>query len=370
VNDSVEPVDLSPTRAELIARVRSRGRQIRARRRLGIASIAAVVVVGVAAPAIAIGSSSSPSPQPAASTTTTLRIDLSGDLTTRVELDGNSFVAGGPAIHGTVVITNNTDNPIALDSPGACLGKWAVELTSPAASQHVAWTLDCLSGAPRVVRPGANRFPVTITTTYSECFNQTAKPDPDSVACLPGGLVPPLPPGNYEAVLVTDQPGYLPLAPRVPVRIVAARGAQEFTARIELPGDTFVAGTDVEGTLVVNNPTGHAVTRYAAGCNKWVIVLTNATVPPSAIFTTEGCFGKKVVLAPGANRYPFTLSTSYANCSNAVPPPSPSRHCQPMQSLYPMPIGHYEAVLYSDRSGTVFPTPPPVAVTLRDEPAG
>ena len=59
MNDAPEPVDRSPNRDELIARVRARGRKIRARRRLGIASVTALVVIGIAAPAIAIGTRSS-----------------------------------------------------------------------------------------------------------------------------------------------------------------------------------------------------------------------------------------------------------------------------------------------------------------------
>jgi hypothetical protein len=221
VNDSPEPVDLSPSRAELIARVRARGRQIRARRRLGIASITALVVIGIAAPAIAIGTrSSDPDRVPPATVSTVVP---TADLTTRIELSSSTVVAGSK-VHGTLVIDNNTDHSVSLDTPGECAGKWAVALTSPTASQNPGWTLECAMGLSASLAPGAHRFPFTIYATYSGCTNDTSPGAVDTVHCLsgPAGRIPPLPPGDYEAALVTSSPGYLPVAPRVPVRIVAA----------------------------------------------------------------------------------------------------------------------------------------------------
>jgi hypothetical protein len=227
VNDSPEPVDLSPSRDELIARVRARGRQIRARRRLGIASITAVVVIGIAAPAIAFGMhSSEPHRVPPATVSTTRppsTVAQQPDLVVSIELPSNTVVAGSQ-LHGTLVIDNTTGHAVPLDTPGECAGKWAVELTSPTASQHTAWTLECARGKTVPLAPGASRFPFTITTTFSSCTNSTGPGSLDIVHCLsgPAGGIPPLPPGDFEAALVTSRPGYLPLAPRVPVRIVAA----------------------------------------------------------------------------------------------------------------------------------------------------
>jgi hypothetical protein len=225
VNDSPEPVDLSPSRAELIARVRARGRQIRARRRLGFAGVTALVVIGIAAPAIAIGTRSSETHRIPPATVSTTRppstVDPRVDMSTSIELPDREVVSGSE-VHATLVITNNTDQPVPLDTPGKCAGKWAILLRSPTASQDKTWTMEC--GAPNgtVLEPGANRFPFSIPTTYTTCSGDDSGATTGIVHCLPGpgGGVPPLPPGDYEAVLATRDPGFLPSAPPVPVRIV------------------------------------------------------------------------------------------------------------------------------------------------------
>jgi hypothetical protein len=212
VNDSFEPVDLSPTRAELIARVRARGRQIRARRRLGIAGLAALVVIAIGAPAIAIGSrSTSHSIAPS-------HVDSAADLTADIELPGDEVVTGSE-VHGTLVVVNNTARQVTLEGPGECHGKWAVTLTNTSVQPDVAFTQEC--GSERMVlAPGANRFPFTLSTSYHACSNSSNPAE--MVRCLPGGGIPPLPPGNYQAVLVTSSPGFLPDAPQVLVRVVTA----------------------------------------------------------------------------------------------------------------------------------------------------
>ena len=283
MNDSPEPVDLSPSRAELIARVRARGRQIRARRRLGIASITALVVIGIAAPAIAIGTrSSDPDRVPPATVSTTRptpTVEPQADLTTRIELPSTVFV--GAEIHGTLVIDNNTDQPVPLDTRGECAGKWAVELTSPAASQDTAWTLECTRDRTTSLAPGANRFSFTIATTYSRCIDYTQLGPADPVRCLsnPPGAIPRLPRGDYDAVLVTNRPGYLPVAPRVPVRIVPAHSSTDL-------GELGLESGARSTKLLV--PAGWTLTIEDGGGSGGASTWTNPDDPNEHIFGAQG----------------------------------------------------------------------------------
>jgi hypothetical protein len=284
VNDSPEPVDLSPSRAELIARVRARGRQIRTRRRLGAAGIALVVAFGIAAPAIAIGTRSSETHRIPPATVSTTRppstVVPTADLTTRVELSSSTVVAGSE-IHGTLVVTNNTDQPVPLDTPGECAGKWAVELTSPTASQNTAWTLECTRDRTTSLAPGANRFSFTIPTTYSNCIDNTEPGPADPVRCLsnPAGGVPRLPRGDYEAVLVTSRPGYLPVAPRVPLRIIAAHSSTDLgELRLESGARSTKLLVPAGWTLTIEDGGG------SGGASTW----TNPDDPNEQIFGAQG----------------------------------------------------------------------------------
>jgi len=142
------------------------------------------------------------------------------DLVTNIELPGSTFVAGTD-VHGTLVIDNNTDHPITLERPGQCHIKWAVGLSNDGMPPHIAFTQEC-SSARTVLAPGTNRFPITVSTTNSGCSGSTGSLPKGFVHCLPGGGVPPLEPGNYEAMLVSSTPGQPPSAPAVLVRLTAA----------------------------------------------------------------------------------------------------------------------------------------------------
>ena len=350
MNDSVEPVDLSPTRVELIARVRTRGRQIRARRRAGMTALATVLVVAIAVPAIAIGTrSSSRSVPPAAShsrgfgiavirgsapqsasqschggslpaagrgecltlskpyagresiTSVAVQprggswavavdidigiaIDLArfhephgwavvldgtviGTITpatfigaatvettfvvaehlthagavalgTRIwgraprtfvappglssylELPSPTFVAGS-TVHGNLEIDNTTDHPITLERPGQCRIKWGVTLVAPGGTAHMTFTQECSNGRT-VLQPGVNRFPFVLSTIAAECRDVRSQGPGTAPLCGIDHNPPPLPPGRYEAVLVSSTPGLLPDAPRVTIQLTAA----------------------------------------------------------------------------------------------------------------------------------------------------
>jgi hypothetical protein len=132
---------------------------------------------------------------------------------------------------------------------------------------------------------------------------------------------------------------------------------------IELPGKTFVAGSDVHATLVIDNTTDKTVTLEPPGTcrEKWAVSLTNATVPLTLTFTTE-CGLQRTRLLPGANRFPVIVLTTYTGCvrQGAVGTAITVR-CLPDGSLPPLPSGQYQVVLSTFPAGRL---PAPAALTV------
>jgi len=77
-----------------------------------------------------------------------------------------------------------------------CLSPFEVLLTSGKYWPTVAWPL-CLQ--PFTIPAGETRYPVTVWATYSQCSQ--GRPHDGVIGCLPGGRMPPLPPGTYHARL-------------------------------------------------------------------------------------------------------------------------------------------------------------------------
>jgi hypothetical protein len=279
-------------------------------------------------------------------------------LTVRIELSSDSMVAGSQ-LAATLVVENTTDKPIDLTT-GSCRSSWAITLRRASFVNEPVWTLECTSG-PWIVTPGVHRWPSSILASYYHCSGSD-QPPPGDVKCPPNSApgTPPLPVGDYEAVLVTSAPGSLPDAPPVTVHVVDAHSRADLTTRIELPGATFVAGPTVTGTLVVDNNTGKPITlpTDAHGCQLlWRIALTNASIPPNTAFKAE-CYRPAKPLASGENRFPFTLVTTYITCTSVAG----SGGCPPL------PPGRYTAVLVSSTGVDPFPAPPPARVKLSAAP--
>jgi hypothetical protein len=108
---------------------------------------------------------------------------------------------GGSRITGRVLVRNRTGHALHLIG---CGGFFAVALASRTYHPKVAWAL-CRQ---RLTIPaGRSSYRVQIVATYSQC-NQ-GPPQDGSPSCLPGGRIPPLPPGVYHTQLFQS----LPLAP-------------------------------------------------------------------------------------------------------------------------------------------------------------
>jgi hypothetical protein len=135
-------------------------------------------------------------------------------LTVRLVLSRTSVTAGTP-IQGTLVVTNPGEKPVNLNH--GCRPQYAVALTRPGFPPEVGFPALC-GLRPFIIKPGQNRLPITVLTTYGACSPEATGTVP---ACRHGRQVmPPLAPGRYRAVLVsTGLPFPAPAA--VPVMLAA-----------------------------------------------------------------------------------------------------------------------------------------------------
>ncbi len=109
-----------------------------------------------------------------------------------------------------VVVENNTGR--AVHVPG-CLTLFQVVLVNNKYHPTVAWPL-CLQ--PFTIPIGESSYPATVEASYSEC--SSGRPHGVLRACLPNRHPPPLPPGDYRAMLF--QAGHLvPVPPAITVRV-------------------------------------------------------------------------------------------------------------------------------------------------------
>ena len=163
-------------------------------------------------------SSGAPTVSPAPTTANGL-IPAPRGLTDRLVLQ-QTHVTAGTAIKGTLVVNYRGRAPINLNR--GCGPQYAVVVTNHRYPPHAAFTAVC-SVAPFVIKPGENRLAVTIETTYLGCTYDTWQATSSLPACLHGRQVmPSLPPGRYEAVLVGNGLP-LPAPAPVPVSLAAAR---------------------------------------------------------------------------------------------------------------------------------------------------
>ena len=168
-------------------------------------------------PSSGTSSSGAPTASPAPTTATGL-IPAPSGLTDRLFLKQTRVTAGTP-IKGWLVVTYRGRAPINLNR--GCRPQYAVVITNHRFPPDVAFPADC-SAAPFVIKPGENRLAVTVITTYRMCAQVASQATSSMPACLHGHqIMPPLPPGRYEAVLVGDGLP-LPAPAPIPIRLAAA----------------------------------------------------------------------------------------------------------------------------------------------------
>jgi len=156
---------------------------------------------------------------PSTSTTTTTTppsLPPAGALSTSIELPSTTVVAGS-TVSGTLVVDNHTNETFNLTQ--GCKPFWWLGLQSATIPFNPRYPTPC-EPAPFYMNPGANRLPFTMTASYLGCSTTPQETSPTWPSCLANGQPPPLPPGSYEAVLVSQTPALS--AQLVDVEVVAS----------------------------------------------------------------------------------------------------------------------------------------------------
>lgn len=113
---------------------------------------------------------------------------------------------------GRVVVENNTGRAISVYG---CVTLFQVVLVNSRYRPDVGW-FTCLQKL--TIPAGRSGYRVTVAASYSACSQ--GRPWGAVRACLPDGRPPPLPPGDYHAVLFQVRP-LVPAPPAVTVRVTA-----------------------------------------------------------------------------------------------------------------------------------------------------
>ena len=141
---------------------------------------------------------------------------LSG-LTAHMVLVGSRAIPAGSSLGGTLIVDNTTKAPISVNQGCAGQPEFGVVLTSSAVPQSPAFT--AVRCPPIVLTPGVHRYPFVLSATYLGCTMQAGSGSSIEPACLmPGNGVPPLPPGQYRAVVSPMSP--IPIAKPITVKVI------------------------------------------------------------------------------------------------------------------------------------------------------
>src|SRR6266487_4384768 len=133
--------------------------------------------------------------QPTANPHTTLRATSrhsSAPMSARVVLPSRTMTAGS-SMSGRVVVENSTGHAIHVTG---CVTLFQVVLVNNKYKPTVAW-FTCLQKF--TIPVGESSYPATVEASYSRCG--PGRPRGGLRACLPNNHPPPLPPGDYHAVL-------------------------------------------------------------------------------------------------------------------------------------------------------------------------
>lgn len=198
--------------------IRDRGATLHARsaspwRRFGRPAMIAAIVLATAALALSVSHWPGPASSPAAGSDRAFRLEL---------VLATTRVPAGTPIHGHVLAINHTGHPITiLDAP---CDPWVQAGLTGAHVQFSAISPDVACGSVQL-HEGTTRIPVTIQTTYERCVQGNQRGTPDAPHCgdTNATLMPPLPPGRYQAVVEVLQPHASPVLPEpVVVTLIAA----------------------------------------------------------------------------------------------------------------------------------------------------
>jgi len=134
------------------------------------------------------------------------------------------------------------------------------------------------------------------------------------------------------------------------------------TVQISLSTTQVVAGTPINGNLVITNP-GPAVNLTKlepSGCMPgFAVFLTNGTISNAPAFAAD-CTNGPFVIHEGTTKFPFMVLTTYAGCTSDSAETTPDLPLCPPPGLPP---GTYRATIEWS-SSVPLPPPQPVEVTL------
>jgi hypothetical protein len=134
-------------------------------------------------------------------------------FTDHIELSRDRAPAG-QSISGDLVVTSKAAAAINLTSQ--CRPQFEVVINNAAITQRPVFTRMCSNG-PLIIKPGINRFPITVVTSYFECVQAGVSSVSSIPECTASGSPPPLPPGVYHTTLVGS--GATPLPEPASVRV-------------------------------------------------------------------------------------------------------------------------------------------------------
>lgn len=175
--------------------------------RLRLGGLALVLLLGGAVSACAGDVTSSPRVSPSSTTSPE-------GLAQSIQLSATQARAG-EAIPATVAITN-PGATVDISEHG-CQPQFAIVLDDGRSRPVVAWPQRCVLGS-RVIPHGTTRLSASVSTSQRAC--EPGGPANGLPGCI-GLSSPPLPAGQYQAILVWDGVVALPPAQPVPVTLVA-----------------------------------------------------------------------------------------------------------------------------------------------------
>jgi hypothetical protein len=133
-----------------------------------------------------------------------------------------------------------------------------------------------------------------------------------------------------------------------PTSTTIPNARHDISARVELPSDTIVSGSKVEGTIVVENDTGKPIPKAdKSGCGQqWAVALGNDRVRPNILFALV-CTPSTETFPVGTSRWPFELqAVDQSPCSlPGQPSDPPTRTCEPGADT-PLPAGDYRTEFF------------------------
>jgi hypothetical protein len=141
--------------------------------------------------------------------------------------------------------------------------------------------------------------------------------------------------------------------------------APALSIKITLDQTRVTAGQTIKGTALITNSTAVPITVEACAADGWLDVgLTNGTITYDPTSSAVAC-ASTVQLAPGVNRIPISVMTTFQSCVQPGGGPTSVNNPPCTQGAIPaLPPGDYTTEVATMGLPADTPTPVPVAVTL------